>query len=223
MRKIAILSGLLTLSTIVLGFTPMYNIEKIKSDTRNMSYLNLLYQYKSNDMSLTRENYRTLYYGQVFCSNYECKLDAFNPARELKYIYSGAYDLRKELAYHLEILRNQPFALYHIARVHILYTTIKDMNLAKLWERKYSYLIKSIFSSGSGDIDYPLTVAHLDDIHEVIKILKLEVIDSKFVEIKKNNYCIISCKPNDKFKANKIYFDINLVMEGLASISKNGK
>lgn len=177
-------------------------------------YPTLVERYNKNDAELTLEDYRYLYYGYAFSSNYE-------PYTTSNYADSVANVILKDrrvitaasspkLIYYIgKILEKEPFNIEFLNMMSYVYGKMGDEESARIYSDKLNNVLAAIFSSGTGVYkESPWYILYRSDVMSIMSILGVEVTRRAYIT-KSVEYYRLAEKLGD-IKA--FYFDFSLIM-----------
>ena len=195
-------------------------IEKeIKDKNSPFFYETLMKRYNENDTTLSKEQYRYLYYGYSFQKTYSAYgkptvNDDLKKARE-----AGDYDEVIELE--KKALSQYPFNLRNLYRLSNGLNKKGDTLQADIYDKKLVGIAKAIFSTGDGASDstamYVISVEHE---YDLIFLMGYEFA---------GNQSLVQGKygPMDKMKLKKneenlenLYFDVSILFKSMDNMFK---
>lgn len=193
---------------------PNYDaIEKeIKDNKSKYYYPVLLERLKTNDSTLTVEEYQHLYYGYVFQKEYkpysknpeEDKLDQYLNKAEID---PKDYDeIIKIASKSIEIL---PFDLRHINLLAYFYHLKGDEKTAKIISIRFHRLLGTILASGNGETCE--TGFHVTSVHHEYVLLRYFNMKSESQSL--NGNCDYLVLEKGKYKKEGIYFNIQKMFD----------
>lgn len=153
------------------------NFDEIKltvSQPGNTNYQTLLKRAAATDSSLTLNDYKLLYFGQVFQSNYSPYGDAAGLRDANKFVQDGKFD--EAIAAANVYLKDHPISLSAIyIKLTGLYQQKKTAEM-KPWIMLLKGLIAAVTSSGDGKTDKTaMVVACVSDEYKVMSSLQVKM------------------------------------------------
>lgn len=197
------------------------DLEAVKKAVQDTAYYNNLERQFFNFKKLSPQDLVNLYYGQAFQEDY-APYDKYmwpfvEMAREGK--------VREALGACLSMLRERPAYLPLLSYTIDLAETAKiDEDILMALITNKVKLVLLIFDSGRGDsVQSPIIVTSTSDEYDLISSLKLEKKGQALIENEGKFYDIQEVVPNELYKADKIYFDINLPFPELEKMLQEDK
>lgn len=203
---------LIGFASVSLGQTRSIDLKGIERIAKTEAYTALLDRYLENDTTLGIEEYRIIYYGHAFQSNYRPngRHDSIGALHDYMSKGMDNVDFEKVLSYTLAILKEYPFNIDHVLYTGIAYDMLGDKANALLYLHKYTSLIKTILSSGDGlKQESAFVVTKITDEYSVLSALELDFKQQSLVSKKNKYYDLMEVKKNPN-KVKELYFDINL-------------
>jgi len=208
-RKMLIGAILLTLSGAVQAqqiSKVNFNVitEAVKSPKSRYHYPKLFERYKRNDTTLSKVDYKYLYYGQPAVAGYQPYVK--NPKKKELNAALQQNDHSKAIALGKEILATKPFDVNTVFGMVAGYSQMKNDAEAKLWDYKFRRLVDVILDSGDGlkkETAYVVTDA--GDEFIVTGILGLDVVKQTVVDGK---YDLLEIAYPNEFNIKQLYFNI---------------
>lgn len=177
-------------------------------------YPTLVEKYNKNDSTLTLEDYRYLYYGYAFSSNYE-------PYKSSPYADSVANVILADrriitaasspkLIYYIgKILEKEPFNIEFLNMMSYVNGKMGDETSARIYSNKLNMVLQAVFSSGTGVVkENPWYILYRSDVMSIMSILGVEVSKRAYIT-KSVEYYRLTEKLGD-IKA--FYFDFSLIL-----------
>lgn len=197
---------------------PDYNeIEKLTNDKGSAFYYPTLYtRYAANDTDLTLRDYRMLYYGYFFQSNYTpfyhtAEADSIKMLLGTKDQLDKS-DWEKIVALGKTNLEKNPFDLKGLNIVWIAYRQEGDSAQARFYFDKLKKLVQTILTTGDGKSEntafHVLNVSHE---YDILNILGYEFGGNQKLTDSKCDF--LSLKTNDDNVAG-LYFDVKQIFKG---------
>ena len=129
------------------------DMEKIKEIAHTKSYHKLLSRYEDNDPTLTLEDYRQIYYGYIYQSNYQ-PFNKEDYGKDISELYYKENPTRHECDKIIDCaeksLKDDPFNLEQMNYLIYAYKLKKKHFLANYWQTRLINVLKAILSTGSG-------------------------------------------------------------------------
>lgn len=177
-------------------------------------YPALVERFNKNDATLTLEDYRYLYYGYAFSSNYEPYMSSPYADSVANVILTDrriitAASSPKLIYYIGKILEKEPFNIEFLNMISYVYGKMGDEESARVYSDKLHRILAAIFSSGTGVYkESPWYILYRSDVMNVLSILGVEVTRRAYVT-KSVEYYRLAEKLGD-IKA--FYFDFSLIL-----------
>ncbi len=218
LRKVLIAAAFLALAGQVqaqkiskIDFTVIF--EAVKAPKSRYHYPKLFERYKRNDTTLSKVDYKYLYYGQPVMAGYQPYVKNTKKKELTTAIQQNDYN--KAIALSKEILAVKPFDLNTVFGMVAAYSQMKNDREARLWEYKFRQLADVVFDSGDGlTKETAYVVTDSGDEFIVTGILGLDVVKQSVVD---NKYDLLEIgQPND-YNIKQLYFNIE---KPLASLNK---
>lgn len=156
--------------------------EAISDSTSHYFYENLLERFHAFDTTLNREDYKYLYYGNVFQSYYHPygateKEKKFN--EDFDHEAVSFSELEDE---GMEVLKENPVNLQIILKMIFLYNKEKKLDQARTFAKIYVSFLEVIYASGTGkDCENGFVVISVDDEYRITGDLGLTVVKQALV------------------------------------------
>lgn len=199
-------------------YTPL-NLERIEMSVVVPSspyfYPSLVERYNKNDSTLTVDDYRYLYYGYAFSSNYEPYTNSPYADSVANVILTDrriitASSSPKLIYYIGKILEKEPFNIEFLNMISYIYGKMGDDDAARIYSTKLNMILMAIFSSGTGVMkESPWFVLYRSDVMNVLSILGVEVTRRAYIT-KSVEYYRLTEKLGE-IKA--FYFDFSLILK----------
>lgn len=189
-------------------------IERITKDKSSPSYYPKLFsRYNANDVTLTADDYKLLYYGYFFQDGYKSYGSASKFNDSLKAIFRKEDitddDRRNAVRYTLDDLKTSPMSLKDIYRLYNLYDILKDKKNMAIYLGKLEMLAKAISSTGDAMTDSTgLHVLSVEDEYTIISLLGYEYGGSQ--QLTKHPCDYLTLRKNDDGIAG-LYFDVRQI------------
>lgn len=197
------------------------DLEAVKKAVQDTAYYNNLERQFFNFKKLSPQDLVNLYYGQAFQEDYSPYDKIMWPFGEM--VKEGK--MREALAACISMLEERPAYLPLLSYTIDLAETAKideDILMALITNKVKLLLL--IFDSGRGDsLQSPLIVTSVSDEYHLMNSLKLEIKKQSLIEEGGKFYDIQEVVPNELYKADKIYFDINLPFPELEKMFQEDK
>lgn len=133
------------------------DLEKIKEDVTNPSsqfyYPKLFSRYEQNETVMNLEDYRHLYYGQLFQEDFNPYRHSDISTKNEDLYYRNTHtraELDSIIYYAEEVLEDDPF---NLSQMNYLIYALRErgkINRAKIWQYRLNHLLQAIISSGTG-------------------------------------------------------------------------
>jgi hypothetical protein len=187
--------------------------EAVKAPKSRYHYPKLFERYKRNDTTLSKVDYKYLYYGQPVMPGYQPYVKNAKKKELTTAIQQNDYN--KAIALSKEILAVKPFDLNTVFGMVAAYSQMKNDREARLWEYKFRHLADVVFDSGDGlTKETAYVVTDSGDEFIVTGILGLDVVKQSVVD---NKYDLLEIgQPND-YNIKQLYFNIE---KPLGSLNK---
>lgn len=180
-------------------------------------YPNLYDRYLNGDTSLTVEDFRHLYYGYTFQSQYEPYKESRYEGQMLSYLKKGRLS-GEEIKAFIKVaelkLKELPFDLRTLTILAYSYEQDNDSLMASITSFKKNMLVKAIFSSGNGKTEN--TAYHvIDPSHQqpILAELGLKFAGTGNLANPMREYLIV--QPNPK-NIRGVYFDVGRIFKAKA-------
>jgi len=211
MRRFMLIPVLALITLFSFGQINPVDFEGIKAIAVSDQYNDLLNRYKANDTTLTLNDYRVIYYGQIYKDDYKPykRHDSIKALDNYLNKSSDVIDFHKVLQYTHQILSEYPFNIEQIFITAVVYDKSGENELSHLWFYKYDKLIRTILSSGDGKTETTaFIVTKVTDEYSILDALGLNA--SGQILTSKNNkyYDLINITQNDQ-KIDKLFFDVS--------------
>jgi hypothetical protein len=188
------------------------NMEVIKNsisaDIGKFYYPNLIKRYNELDTTLSYEEYKYIYYGYIYDTNYVVHRPSEDSLGKLIKIKEYGKAIKEAE----KILKTNPVSLRSIYYLGFAYFKTDTNNIKwKIYRQRFWELCRVIAYSGDGQsCETSFKVLSVSDEYEMmIEYFEIEGIKSQSVE----GQCdVIETKPNKNFNKDKIYFDISSAM-----------
>ncbi len=203
------------------GFTkPDYaEIEKAIANKESAYYYPpLLKRYKANDTTLTKDEYKYLYYGNHFYNDPSDKVKedtiAENRLRAInKKDTLSTAEHQERIALYKKKLEQHPFSMANMNQIYASARQINDSANAKIYMHKLRKLVAVIMSTGDGMTDQTgLHVVAVPDEYFMLRVLGFTFGGSQ--TLTKNPCDYLTVKSN-KDNVEGVYFDVTQMMASL--------
>lgn len=188
----------------------------ITDSTSDYFYDSLLVRYKSGDTTLIDKEYQCLYYGYTF-------QDEYNPYSTHKDKKEFKENIRNEnyeeaLTHAEAILADDPFDLEAIYLMYYAHRELGNEEQAKNWQKQYTKLIETIFSSGDGQsVETAFVVNAVRDEYEILAVLELKSTGQALV----GKCDRITLKTPNQYDIEEIYFNVEKPFESMTKMFKD--
>ena len=178
--------------------------EAVKAPKSRYHYPKLFDRYKRNDTTLSKVDYKYLYYGQAALPNY--RPYGKDPRKQELLTALQQNDHKKALTLGKAILADKPFEINTIFGMVAAYSQMKNDKEARLWDFKFRRLVDTIFDSGNGrSKETAYVVTDSGDEFIVTGILGLDVARQTVVD---NKYDLLEIVFPNELNIKQIYFNI---------------
>jgi hypothetical protein len=185
-------------------------------------YPTLMDRYTKSDTTLTKEDFRVLYYGFLFKTSYSPYgdsdyNDSIRPILAKDSLSASDYDTL--IKYEKLILEKFPFNLSDLNILEFAYEHKGDIHSAKETWFKLDNIIETILSTGDGRTEE--TAWHVVSIkheYDIVKVLGLKFGGEQTLTNKGCDYLTVEKNKND---IKGFYFDVNKILEAEESLFKN--
>ncbi len=186
------------------------DLEAIKKAVQDTAYYNNLKRQFFNFKTLTPTDLANLFYGQMFLEDYSPydkvmwipKIEEIEKQKGTKTaLYACIMMLEKRPAY-LPLL---DYTIYMADKAEL------DKELVTAMLKNKVLLLLEIFKTGTGEsTESPFIVVSPSDERLLLQVLRIESTTQHLIEENGRHYDMREVTPNDKFKADKAYFDITI-------------
>ncbi len=223
MKNISLLLAFLFLSLISVGqVVSEIDFDEIKAEINDpksvMYYPDLVKRLSKLDTNLTDDDYKHLYYGQVF-------FDAYSPYSETDLVEAfyekyEAKDYKKALKLGKKAIKKSPVNIRLFLRMMVCYHQLDDIPTARAYARHYFAFLYAILDSGDGkSIETAMVVANVHDEYEVCNYLELDVIAQKLVG--RTDVLTLDLEAQEgPRKVEEIYFDVSMPFSSMSKMFK---
>lgn len=129
------------------------DLEKIRDFADSRKYDKLMKRYEKNDPTMSVSDYRQLYYGFVYQSQYK-PYQKKNHSRSISTLYYKEHLSRMDcdsiIKYAEFALKDDPFDLQQMNYLIYAYKTKKKHALANHWQTRLNNVLRAILSTGTG-------------------------------------------------------------------------
>lgn len=209
--KKALLIGIMALFAIQAHseertFVDMAAVRKAVEDT---AYYNNLEREFFNFKKLSPENIVNLYYGQAFQEDYspydkliwQDKIDKIMEEHGAKTALAICVRLLEERPAYLPLIE------YTINMMDMAETD-KKLKLALIMNKVH--ILVAIAKAAEGTMESPFIVTSVSDEYLLMSVMRLKSKKQALIEDDGHYYDMHEVEPNDNYKSDKIYFDIDL-------------
>ncbi len=187
--------------------------EAVKAPKSRYHYPKLFERYKRNDTTLSKIDYKYLYYGQAALPGY--RPYGKDPRKQELSNALQQNDYKKALTLGKAILADKPFDVNTIFGMVAAHSQTKNDKEARLWDFKFRRLVDVILESGDGrSKETAYVVTDAGDEFIVTGILGLDVAKQTVVD---NKYDLLEITYPNELNIKQIYFNIE---KPLGAISK---
>lgn len=193
------------------------DLAAIKGTVKDTAYYNNLKREFFKLHTLPTQDLVNLFYGQAFQADYSPydKL-IWQPAIDKIMKKDGAMSA---LAMCFRLLEERPAYLPLLNyTINVAESAKIDKSLLVAMVMNKVKLLVLIRESGDGTIDSPLLVTSISDEHLLMEVMKLQNNSQALMEKDGRHYDMWEVTPNEMYKSDKIYFDINLPYPELSKL-----
>lgn len=130
------------------------DLEKIRDFADSRKYSKLMRRYEKNDPTMSVNDYRQLYFGYVFQSEYQ-PYQKNDYSQSISTLYYKEHLSRVEcdsiIKYAEMSLKDDPFDLQQMNYLIYAYKEKKKHNLARHWQTRLNNVLRAILSTGTGE------------------------------------------------------------------------
>ncbi len=194
------------------GQTKELDLKEIQRFATSTDYDDLLERYIDNDVTLTIDDYRNLYYGQAYQSDFSAYKNSDKETKLWNYLQNKTSPVNYDtvLNYAAEILEESPFNILVLTITMDAYKKLGDEEKSHIYSVKFQRILLTIASSGDGlKAKSAMVVTCIHDEYAMLGMLGLESKMQELVNIGGKYYDVLTVKKNQQ-KIKKVYFDINL-------------
>ncbi len=217
MKKLLLSAGLLLCSFVPfaqkVSNVDFDAIKKALEGTPGL-YQQLLDRFIRSDSTLNSEDYKLIYYGQCFQSNYNPNaIDQENYGKFKEYFSAENY--AKALPYAVKIIDKYPLDMEMTLKALLCYYFLNDdSNRLKLLPR-YNNIMLTIHRSGNGLSEATAFVSmNMGDNYELMKTMKVEKSSSTT-----KGECVVMTLKENKNHVKEVYFNVSKPYQAM----RNGK
>lgn len=186
--------------------------DAVKAPKSRYHYPKLFTRYKANDTTLSKVDYKYLYYGQTVMAGYQPYTK--NPRKKELSEALQQNDYPRVIHIGKEILAAKPFDTNTIFGMVAAYTNLNDSQ-GKLWDYKFRRLVDAILDSGDGlTRETAYVVTDPADEFIITGIFGLEVVKHTVADDK---YDLLEVAWPNEYNLKQLYFNIE---KPLGTISK---
>ena len=189
---------------------------KTTDSTSEFYYPKILKKFIDNDTSITKEELKYVYFGNVFTNEYNPMGDVKGEQDLLNYYKKK--DFENAVLTGEKLLEKDPTNLEYYYHLALVYNKLKDSIHMKNCLFKFVFLIETIYHSGDGlSLNTPYVVTRVSD--------EYQILDDKNLELK-SQALIGDCdllefkQPNEK-NIDRLYFNVKLSLDYLRNMIKN--
>lgn len=229
MKKSFILCMLICLSIFAMAQNPKIakpDYKKIKSavsDENSTSYYPvLLDRYAKSDTTLTKEDFKLLYYGSLFQSSYSPYghsdyNDSIRPLLAKDSLSASEYNVL--IKFEKLVLDKFPFNMSDLNILAFAYEHTGNNESAKQTEYKLEHVIETILSTGDGSTEETAWhVVSVDHEYDILKMIGFKFGGEQSLTGKGCDYLKIQ---QNKHDIKGFYFDVNKILEAEENLFKN--
>ena len=204
------------------GKIDFYKIKKnINNPESNYYYPSLLDRIWANDTTLSHNEYKHLYYGNVFQSYYHPYGASFIK-KDFNEIYSEGNPL-KSIEKGMDVLSENPVDIEVTLKILLSYLELGEREMARVFAKKYYGFLDVIYASGDGEsLETAYVVISVDDEYRVVGDLGLSVKQQTLID--DCDLLVFNRKGQPKYNGKKIkqlYFNVRLPLLSLSSSFKD--
>lgn len=224
LRKLTLVVTTLLFVNAALAQTEKPDFDKIKKEVNDKDskfyYKDLMKRYADHDTTLSTEEYRYLYYGYTFQSEYSAYgkpsvNDELKKANETR-------DTERQIELHKKALKEFPFNLRNLYRLAILLDKKGDSAQVERYNKKLIGVARAIMSTGDGRSDstamYVISTEHE---YDLIFLLGYEFGGSQaLVYVKDGPTDKMQLKKNDD-NVDYLYFNVDRLFASMKGMFGN--
>lgn len=204
------------------GKIDFYKIKKnITNQESNYFYPSLLARIWANDTTLTYNEYKHLYYGNVFQTYYHPYGASFLK-KDFNEVYAEGNAL-KSIKKGLDVLAENPVDIEVTLKILLAYLELGEREMARIFAKKYYGFLDVIYASGDGEsLESAYVVISVDDEYRVVGDLGLSVKQQTLID--DCDLLVFVRKKQPKYNGKKIkqlYFNVRLPLLSLSSSFKD--
>ena len=191
-----------------------YKIKSVISDTDSKSfYPKLMDRYNKSDTTLTKDEFRLLYYGFLFQDSYSSNgqskfIDSLRKVMNKKSLSTSDNDTL--IKYEKLVLKEFPFNLIDLKILAFAYQQKEDIDSAKLVNFKLNKLVGTILSTGDGQKEK--TAWHIISVGHGYYILNFLGFKFGGDQSLTNKGCDYFKVQNNKYGIKGFYFYVNKIL-----------
>lgn len=200
-------------------------IEKAINDTASAYYYKpILQRYLNNDTTLTKDEYRYLYYGSFFIDKPGFEEDNTGDAREQrdKILAKKKYDTTDDRAIinlTQQIMLQDPFDMKELYTIATAYLGLKDSSMYNVYIHKLKRLVGTVLASGDGKTDETgYHVAEVSHEYFILRVLEYEFMSQKLTK----HPCDYMMVKSNKDNVAGVYFDVSQIFSGYSALLGEG-
>lgn len=191
-------------------------IKRAVSDSTSVNYYpTLVARVLDLDTTLSTEEYKCLYYGNVFQSYYH-PYGATDKQKEFREKYNIEEGFRETERLGLEVLRENPVNLKVLLKMIFLYNKNDQKDKATVYAKIYVSFLEVIYASGTGkDCENGFVVISVDDEYRIAGNLGLTVVQQALVgECDRLKFSRKGQKRRNRIK--ELYFNVRMPLTYLS-------
>lgn len=170
---------LIIISTLISSYSSSHGQNEQKLDFKEIEkevmdknsahyYPKLIERFLMHDTSLTENENRLIYYGNVYSKVYSPYITSDEEKKFLKYYYAKKY--KKAIPFGQKVLNNNPVNVKILLKVMVSYSALKDSVNTAMYADMYFDLIDVIKHSGDGKgFGTAYVVINISDEYELLK------------------------------------------------------
>lgn len=180
-------------------------------------YPKLIERFMSFDTTLTENDFKLIYYGNVFADNYN-PYGTSETQREFLELYNKQ-DYSNAIPLGLQVLKENPINTTVLFKMIIIYYQLSDKENQNKYAMLYYGLLNEIYLSGDGNTcETAMVVIKVSDEYEIIAELQLNVEMQSLVGDCDLMEFEIESQNDEKYKVpiEKLYFNVRMPLDNLS-------
>ena len=208
----------LNLSAQKIGTVDFDEIKLLTQDSLSETYYpKLIERFMSFDSTLTENDYKLLYYGNIFTESYN-PYGTSNTEREFLELYNKQ-EYTKALPLGMKVLEENPINTTILFKMYVIYYQLDDKENLSKYALLYYGLLSEIYYSGDGQTcETAMVVIKVSDEYEIIAELQLNVEMQSLVGDCDLMEFEIESQNDEKYKVpiEKLYFNVRMPLDHLS-------